>query len=53
MFLPTNKKKEMLEKVTEALIDVCGEKTRQGQWVVIEEVKKGDWAIGGKIANPK
>ncbi|MDG2194369.1 MAG: tautomerase family protein [Polaribacter sp.] len=46
-------KKEMLEKVTEALIDVCGEKTRQGQWVVIEEVKKGDWAIGGQIANPK
>ena len=24
-------KKEMLKKVTEALIDVCGEKTRKGQ----------------------
>lgn len=22
-------------------------------WVTIEEVKKGDWAIGGKIPNPK
>ena len=45
-------KKEMLEKVTAALIAVCGEKTRKGQWVVIEEVKKGDWAMGGEIANP-
>ena len=45
-------KKEMLEKVTAALIAVCGENTRKGQWVVIEEVKKGDWAIGGEIANP-
>jgi hypothetical protein len=32
----------MLEKVTEALIDVCEEKIRQGQW-----------AIWGQIANPK
>tara|TARA_B110000881_G_scaffold18357_1_gene13457 strand:+ start:862 stop:1053 length:192 start_codon:yes stop_codon:yes gene_type:complete len=46
-------KKEMLKKVTEALIEVCGEKTRKGQWVVIEEVKNGDWSIGGEIANPK
>jgi len=22
-------------------------------WVTIEEVKKGDWAIGGKIPMPK
>ncbi len=46
-------KTQMLENVTEALIEVCGEKTRQGQWVTIEEVKKGDWSIGGQIANPK
>ena len=46
-------KKEMLKKVTEALIDVCGEKTRKGQWVVIDEVKKGNWLIGSEIANPK
>ena len=46
-------KKEMLKKVTEALIAVCGEKTRKGQWVVIDEVKKGNWSIGGEIANPK
>jgi phenylpyruvate tautomerase PptA (4-oxalocrotonate tautomerase family) len=43
----------MLKKVTEALIDVCGEKTRKGQWVVIDEVKKGNWSIGGEIADPK
>lgn len=39
----------MLRRVTEALIDVCGEKTRQGQWVIIEDVKKGNWAIGVKL----
>jgi 4-oxalocrotonate tautomerase len=53
MYSTNEQKKEMLKKVTEALIDVCGEKTRKGQWVVIDEVKKGNWSIGGEITNPK
>ena len=41
-------KVQLIEKVTEAMIDVEGEGMRQVTWVVIEEVKQGDWAIGGK-----
>ncbi len=43
------KKREMLEKVTEALISIEGENMRPVTHVVIEEVKSGDWAIGGKL----
>ncbi len=38
----------MLNKVTEAMISVEGENMRPVTHVVIEEVKSGDWAIGGK-----
>ena len=40
-------KKQIIEKVTDALVSVEGENMRQVTWVVIEEVKSGDWAIGG------
>jgi len=41
-------KVQLIEKVTEAMIDVQGEETRHLTWVTIEEVKQGDWTIGGK-----
>jgi 4-oxalocrotonate tautomerase len=40
-------KREMASKVTEAMIAVEGENMRPVTWVVIEEVKSGDWWIGG------
>ena len=46
-------KTQMIEKITEAMIEVEGEGMRDLTWVVIEEVKKGDWAIGGKFAKPR
>jgi len=46
-------KVQLIEKITEAMIEVEGEGMRQMTWVVIEEVKKGDWAIGGIPVNPK
>lgn len=46
-------KTRMIEKVTEAMIEVEGEGMRELTWVVIEEVKQGDWAIGGKVPTPK
>ena len=46
-------KKQLIEKVTEAMIEVEGEGMRDKTWVVIEEVKDGDWAIGGKIPKIK
>jgi 4-oxalocrotonate tautomerase len=41
-------KKEMIEKVTDAIVAVEGENMRGVTWVVIDEVKSGDWGIGGK-----
>lgn len=46
-------KKEMIEKITEAQIEVYGEGMRDLTWVVIEDIKQGDWAIGGKFPKPK
>jgi len=43
-----SQKAEIVEKVTDALVSVEGENLRQVTWVVIEEVKSGDWGIGGK-----
>jgi len=42
------KKKEIIEKVTDAMVSVEGENMRQVTWVAIDEVKSGDWGIGGK-----
>ena len=38
---------------TLAMVEVEGVGMRDLTWVVIEEVKAGDWAIGGKFPNPK
>lgn len=46
-------KVQLIEKITEAMIEVEGEGMRDLTWVVIEEVKSGDWAIGGKPVFPK
>ena len=41
-------KAQMIHEVTEAMVRVTGEEKRAGNWVLIEEVKSGDWAIGGQ-----
>ena len=41
-------KRQMIERVTDAMVSVEGERMRQATWVVVEEVKSGDWGIGGK-----
>ncbi|HEX6336182.1 MAG TPA: 4-oxalocrotonate tautomerase family protein [Jiangellaceae bacterium] len=41
-------KQEILTRVTDALVAVEGEAMRGVTWVVIDEVKSGDWAIGGR-----
>lgn len=47
VFTPAQKQ-ALIEKVTEAMIEVEGEKMRPVTWVRIEEFESGDWAIGGK-----
>jgi 4-oxalocrotonate tautomerase len=41
-------KQEMIEKVTDTMVSIEGENMRQVTWVTINEVKSGDWGIGGK-----
>jgi 4-oxalocrotonate tautomerase len=40
-------KREIVQKLTDAIVSVEGENMRPVTWVVIEDVKSGDWAIGG------
>jgi 4-oxalocrotonate tautomerase len=47
VFTPSQKK-EMIARVTEAMIQVEGENLRPVTWVRINEFEGGDWAIGGK-----
>lgn len=44
----TDQKRLLIDKVTQAMIDVEGEAMRQVTWVRINEIEQGDWAIGGK-----
>jgi len=44
---PPRKKRELIEKVTEAMISVEGEELRSVTWIRIREIEQGDWAIGG------
>jgi 4-oxalocrotonate tautomerase len=41
-------KRDMIEKVTEAMIGIEGEALRGVTWVRVLEVPSGEWAIGGK-----
>jgi 4-oxalocrotonate tautomerase len=40
-------KAEMIERLTEAIVEIEGENMRHVTWVVIDEVKSGAWGIGG------
>ena len=46
--LTDEQKREMIQKVTDAMVSIEGENLRPVTWVVVEEVKSGDWGIGGK-----
>jgi 4-oxalocrotonate tautomerase len=46
--LSDSQKQEIITKVTDAMVSIEGENLRPVTWVVLEEVKSGDWGIGGK-----
>ena len=46
VFTPTQKK-DLIAKVTEAMIAVEGENMRPVTWVRVQEIEDGQWAIGG------
>ncbi|PHP68785.1 4-oxalocrotonate tautomerase [Zhengella mangrovi] len=41
-------KARMIEKVTNAMVEVEGEGMRGVTWVRVKEVRSGQWGIGGK-----
>ena len=46
VFSPTQKR-EMIRKLTDTMVSIEGENMRPVTWVVVEEVKSGDWGVGG------
>ena len=47
VFTP-EQKRQIIQKVTDAMVSIEGEAMREVTWVKISETKSGDWAIGGK-----
>ncbi|MBB5780906.1 4-oxalocrotonate tautomerase family protein [Nonomuraea jabiensis] len=41
-------KAEMVEKLTDVMVSIEGENLRPLTVVIVEEVKSGDWGVGGK-----
>jgi len=46
VFTPAQKQ-DLISRLTDAVVAIEGEKMRPVTWVVIEEVRSGEWGIGG------
>ncbi len=46
VFTP-DQKREIVERLTDTMVLIEGENMRSVTWVVVEEVRSGDWGIGG------
>jgi 4-oxalocrotonate tautomerase len=40
-------KRQIISKLTDAMVSIEGENMRQVTWCVVEEVESGDWGIAG------
>jgi 4-oxalocrotonate tautomerase len=47
VFTPEQKRR-IVEELTDAMVAIEGEAMRQVTWVVVEEVRSGDWGIAGR-----
>jgi 4-oxalocrotonate tautomerase len=47
VFTPAQKK-QMVQKLTDAMVEIEGEAMRGVTWVIIQEVRSGEWGIGGQ-----
>ena len=41
-------KRQIIEKLTDAMVSIEGERMRGVTWVKISEVTSGDWGVGGQ-----
>jgi 4-oxalocrotonate tautomerase len=46
-----DQKKDLIERVTDAMVSVEGEAMRSVTWVKINEIQQNDWGIGGQRLN--
>jgi 4-oxalocrotonate tautomerase len=47
VFTP-EEKKDLIAKLTDAIVSIKGENMRPVTWVLIEDVQSGEWGIGGE-----
>jgi 4-oxalocrotonate tautomerase len=47
-YLTPDQRKELISKVTEAVLAVEGEGLRDVTWVIVEDVAPGAWGVGGR-----
>ena len=47
VFTP-EQKQQIIHKLTDAMVEIEGEALRGVTWVTIQEVRSGDWGIGGQ-----
>jgi 4-oxalocrotonate tautomerase len=43
----STQKQEMIRKLTDTMVSIEGENMRPVTLVVLEEIKSGDWSVGG------
>ncbi|MEP6847463.1 MAG: 4-oxalocrotonate tautomerase family protein [Acidobacteriota bacterium] len=44
----SDQKQRIVKDLTDAMVAIEGENLRQYTWVVVDEVKSGDWGVGGQ-----
>jgi 4-oxalocrotonate tautomerase len=44
----TSQKQEMVERLTDAMVEIEGENLRPYTWCTVEEVTGGQWGLGGQ-----
>jgi 4-oxalocrotonate tautomerase len=42
-----SQKRDMVRRLTDTMVEIEGEALRPVTWVIVEEVKSGDWGIAG------
>ena len=41
-------KRDIVERLTDAMVEIEGENMRRSIWCMVEEIASGDWGVGGQ-----
>ena len=50
-FVDARQNKQVINALTEALVDVYGESVRDQTWVLLTGVDRENWGFGGEVGN--